>query len=605
MTATPAWMPPPAKPITMPIPATTLPSRPAKKPKLYHAQPQPARASRLPALGPLPLIPRFKQPHQARASPLARQAVFTSSKLKTRLQSIGADDPIQSVESTANDLPSVGEEIPTGGGHGCRETENVSDDDEEIKVEEEEDDVAAHNDNDLDKEEDNSAAVSNHNDDDHDAEHNIDQNVEGPHDDNGQASLGDDEGLDGTSPTSQAAPVFPRVQGAVSVYRSAEDAQGAPLCSELAKVYQSLRWDFRGLVNRLFQEHVGWGLLKQATYETRRPFCSTACAVLLSIHPLILEAIIQGELPAMRHENPELKKALQTHRQRAIDSSARRPVIYINYFVNRETNRGFLLPEVARAADLLELYLGMSPESAAFANKIDNAHRGNNRVSLAQSAHGHRRYLSGPNQVGYQAGARLLVERMRRRMHTETEWPLAPFTEVGYTIESEARKRAHATGANSNRLMTLLKLICDDEWPQRFQIQYHDVYCIPAVDHAAIGEIVITMLAHAYTQNGGGLNCFPAGLSVHSAETVTAAEWEDNLEWNDVNAATGEDFEYAMQRQQEAFAPLKNRVRELEERVMRLKIMRELRQQVEQGLPADLAEAIRESEKEYDDFVEG
>lgn len=188
-------------------------------------------------------------------------------------------------------------------------------------------------------------------------------------------------------------------------------------------------------VTRLAQEHKRWGFSKEVTDDGEDYFCETACSVVICFHPRIFAAaaIIRGDLTRQARHNEDLKSALDDHRRRATDPNVRQPVIYINCLINADSLGGFTKLELEGLVARLKLYIGASELSATYANKIDNARRGHDLIEAEQSNVGHRRYLSGPNHVGHQAGVRLLIERCAHRLRTEpaTAWPLLSFTEIG------------------------------------------------------------------------------------------------------------------------------------------------------------------------------
>lgn len=144
---------------------------------------------------------------------------------------------------------------------------------------------------------------------------------------------------------------------------------------------------------------------------------------------------------------------------------------------------------------------------------------------------------------------------------------------------------------------------CDREWPGHVQLAYHVVYCIPALEHVGIAEIVTTKLAHPYTQDGGGSNCFPAGLSTMSAEDLTAAEWDNNLAWGDEYALRAESLQEAEKKAERALAPQVKRIQDLETKCLILATVAALEHKASPGIPKELASRIAESEKEFDEFM--
>lgn len=128
-------------------------------------------------------------------------------------------------------------------------------------------------------------------------------------------------------------------------------------------------------------------------------------------------------------------------------------------------------------------------------------------------------------------------------------------------------------------------MICDHEWPQRFQLAYYDVYCIPALEHTAIAEIVTTMIAQAYAQNGCGFNCFPAGISISSAASLTNDEWDDCLAFSDESCMRQEALDAVAKKSQRLLAVGEKQNQDLETNLVTLAILRTLNDQTSQDIP--------------------
>lgn len=296
-------------------------------------------------------------------------------------------------------------------------------------------------------------------------------------------------------------------------------------------------------------------------------------------------------------------EALRAQRRRAASDQVRVPVIYINYFVHSTTFRGFTRAELTRLVVLLRLYLDDTANAAAYAHEIDNAHCAREEITLNESKNGVRKFLGDSRRTGREADARLLVDSIERRIYEENDdaWSLLPFTEVGYTIDSRNRRRARANGAN--KLMMLTFKICDKEWPNVFKIDFHVVYCIPMRSHAAVAEMAISMLAHAYAQNGSGFNCFAAGLSVSSVNEVAEREGHEHLVWNNANNRQARVLATANRNQEAVFADDEAACDQLVSEIMVLGGVKQMNRIVERPLPTQLEEDVGTAKRAFEAFL--
>ncbi|KFY47043.1 hypothetical protein V494_00218 [Pseudogymnoascus sp. VKM F-4513 (FW-928)] len=93
--------------------------------------------------------------------------------------------------------------------------------------------------------------------------------------------------------------------------------------------------------------------------------------------------------------------------------------------------------------------------------------------------------------------------------------------EVGYSKRPAARIQEHIAYKSTNYLMSFFRIIFHDRFPtRRYDIEGNVVLRCMTHEDAAVGEILLTTLAQAYTTDGGGFCHQAAGEKVSKANDI-------------------------------------------------------------------------------------
>lgn len=123
--------------------------------------------------------------------------------------------------------------------------------------------------------------------------------------------------------------------------------------------------------------------------------------------------------------------------------------------------------------------------------------------------------------------------------------PLKPLSYIGYAAGADQRKRQHeACGSSSNWLATLVQAICNVLWGQgRFQMHFMVVCLLSSDGQGMIAEMLLTRIAGAYYNVGGGFCIDVAGKSMESLHFASLThhqnvdKWNELSEWNSINTS--------------------------------------------------------------------
>jgi hypothetical protein len=234
----------------------------------------------------------------------------------------------------------------------------------------------------------------------------------------------------------------------------------------------------------------GWSLLFKHDKMAVR---LAAMELLCSMDPNLLRSLIKGTL---LEEEPHLQGFLKPLQPKAADEKA--SSIYLNCFVNR-SGKGPSKEELLRIVDVVERYV--EDEEDELAKAIDH------QISIGhfQWKKGHRRYLMDRNKTwkqGRKENILLFCASLRRRFEVSGS-TIRVLTEAGYTIGPSKRAGEHAKHSSSNYLMNLFEAAAKYlglSYRMKFLVVLH---CFRP-SHGAIGEMVVTRLAQAYTSYAGG-----------------------------------------------------------------------------------------------------
>jgi hypothetical protein len=290
---------------------------------------------------------------------------------------------------------------------------------------------------------------------------------------------------------------------------------------------------------------------------------------LMSTDKRVIESVLYGNVALDSKSDRVLQSRLSSIR----DQSKLQPGIYYQQLVD-EHGRSPSTAELLRMADMMESYvkgcahasvadLSGSPD-ARLANLIDNFKQPG-EVSLETSMSGHRKYMCSNKTVDAEwiadgqikkgkgtenqqlqlqskgivsqshiLGTDHFIKMLRKRLHkitlSEHNKPLQfPLCEVGYSIRCVERLKQHASHNSSNYVMDLAEAVLNArraDFDCRYTIAQNVIYLIWDASHAEIAEIGWSKLAESNTHNAGGFSHQPAGMSNHSASTVSAREWD-------------------------------------------------------------------------------
>ena len=298
--------------------------------------------------------------------------------------------------------------------------------------------------------------------------------------------------------------------------------------------------------------------------------------ILNSIDRVLLESLLFGNLAKDRRADPRLEATLLGLKKQSVNQ----PGIYYQSLVDEDGESPSAYQLIVVCDVMIGYLLGSrQPEvqglvgtiDDALANEIDNFRQSKQaKILPTETQEGHRKYLNTKRQVVVdddenpiaarsRKKAKLppakktvelyspahtkemihFVEMLRKRLLTvdpaHRDRPLQfPLVEVGYSKRCVDRLKQHARHTNSNYIMNIVESICSalqKEFGRLYRIEQVPVYLIWCPEQAEISEIGLTKLAEGYIHNAGGFSHFPAGLSNHSANKISAREWNDAKEF--------------------------------------------------------------------------
>lgn len=251
-------------------------------------------------------------------------------------------------------------------------------------------------------------------------------------------------------------------------------------------------------------------------------FFSMAFPVLLSTEDKLLKLILRGNLQRAKRRDPRIRQLLE----RMEAKSERQLCHYLFEFVNSDG----ISPspsDLLKIADVAERYMdSTTPEDFRIVELVDNWVRPWKDFTPGRMRQGKRRYL--PNEPSRQK-LREFLGKLRQFLRGEPgDRPLSqPLCEVGYAANGPERIKDHEKHNNSNYLMNLFEAIAAKHFGWRYRNQGAVIYLCFDQSQGAIGEIVWSCLAQAYTKTGRGFSHEPAGGSNRSIELDSKFEhWQ-------------------------------------------------------------------------------
>ncbi|KAF2136202.1 uncharacterized protein K452DRAFT_292577 [Aplosporella prunicola CBS 121167] len=132
-----------------------------------------------------------------------------------------------------------------------------------------------------------------------------------------------------------------------------------------------------------------------------------------------------------------------------------------------------------------------------------------------------------------------LEERLDKLTGAKAHNPLDhPLQYIAWTNDMEARVAQHLAHVSSNYIMALCDSIAQVEvatFDNRYTLVANPVAFLAADYESVPAEIMFTLLADAYTDNGGGFAHTRAGENHTSVESITNRVWYDTLQWRNKN----------------------------------------------------------------------
>lgn len=216
--------------------------------------------------------------------------------------------------------------------------------------------------------------------------------------------------------------------------------------------------------------------------------------ILLATPPLMILAIIQGELPTISGSLEV--QYLQHPDYTAVPPAFNciHPTIYTIYLVDQETHE--------------------PPTVQDLATIIDSVRRKAAPIAV---------------QVPAAAKALRLCRSLEARMVGQD--PQAPIAgglvDVGFSGDSAARIDQHLNDESSNKIMQLFYEAAVREFDDTYELQGYIVCKMRSIEHCALAEIIFSRMAQSYTSRGGGFNSATAGASIKRAHALSGVEWEE------------------------------------------------------------------------------
>ena len=256
---------------------------------------------------------------------------------------------------------------------------------------------------------------------------------------------------------------------------------------------------------------------------------STACQILTSMDPDLLEACIKGNLPYHARRKGDRPVSMELCRIRNISNNSAKnthaPSIYANFVTDRAG-----MPMSPAMLELLlddmERYVNLNPstEDNNWSTKVDQQFPATNWDPSSNSV-GFRKYLDRPLK------GKIVTQNDRRRQHvwyfirTQRQYvgryvnehrALQPFamalTEVGFTSDPKIRLRSHRKHQSSNLCMMILVAVARLRFDNHIDLHQELIYLCWHDLQSGISEIILTRLMHGYS-NINGFSFHRAGLS--------------------------------------------------------------------------------------------
>jgi hypothetical protein len=259
---------------------------------------------------------------------------------------------------------------------------------------------------------------------------------------------------------------------------------------------------------------------------------ATARGVLQAMDTRLIHCLIRGDLPKRYREDKDVKCIIdrlwrsQDPPFGSVKDTAVQPAIYIQYLTSRE-GCGLNVSQYRIVIRRMREYAIM--QDVDYALKVDTFMLCS-KSTMRMVKNRRLRYLNSqpdtPPSFERIEWIMRFCKALEHRVENEPRIEEHPLREVGYSHNAQRRLAEHKAQYNSNFLMSLIEVICNIEFPDRF---HFDQYIVAKLDHAheaVMAEVILTRLASGYIPSGVGLSFWTAGKSVESAWEFTAAKYQ-------------------------------------------------------------------------------
>ncbi|KAF2430223.1 hypothetical protein EJ08DRAFT_679285 [Tothia fuscella] len=256
--------------------------------------------------------------------------------------------------------------------------------------------------------------------------------------------------------------------------------------------------------------------------------------ILASITTPILLPLMGGNLARVSHDDPATAQLLKEFASRS-----KKPILQPGIYVRLLVDPQGLSPtpnELLNVVEYLREYALMTgdidiTEFVQIDEMVGNAWR------AADTRQGKMRYLSSatstlptkPSKSRFNAllnFCNALESCLVAIPNASVDEPLtSPLAYVGYARDAAARNDQHHDHKSSNFLMDLTEATCMHLFNRRYRMKRHIVALLCDLTQAQSAEVLITVIANAYADTGGGFAHHSAAESAESAKKVTSEEW--------------------------------------------------------------------------------
>ena len=179
--------------------------------------------------------------------------------------------------------------------------------------------------------------------------------------------------------------------------------------------------------------------------------------------------------------------------------------------------------EILQMVEVAEKYAGSDPRDWDTVERVDMWKPWNAFSREDMEQNGVRRYLQSTKA---KRNLRTFLDNLKAFLKGEPQDQplLQPLREAGYSKDGPGRISSHKSHNSSNYLMNLFEAIAAGVFGWDYRNKASIIYLCFEREQAAVGEIVWSCLAQAYTKTGRGFSHAPAGVTTTSAD-------RDDLRW--------------------------------------------------------------------------